>query len=211
MFLYYVFLGFCIALPIGAISIEMTKQGLQNGFWHSWMVGIGAITIDISLIIALNLGMVDVLNSFKTYLWLLGAIFLTHLGWQSIKSDSFSMENSKVQKESLFKIFKRGIMIGVNPGNIVFWLSVLGTSIAGASDHSEISLLLVSIAILLGIVMHDVVLASVTSYFNRFMTPKSNRVVSILAGVFLFGFAIYFAMKWLGSTTVFEAMQIPLD
>ena len=41
--IHFILLGFIIALPIGAISIEMTKQILQNGFWYAWMVGIGAM------------------------------------------------------------------------------------------------------------------------------------------------------------------------
>lgn len=206
--LQYVLLGFVIALPIGAISIEMTKQGLQNGFWYAWMVGIGAIAIDISLLIALNLGLVDVLNNFKTYLWLLGAIFLAHLGWQSIKTRAHVLNESEKKKESLFKSFKNGLMIGLNPGNIVFWLSVLGTSIAGASNNSEISLVLVSISILLGIVLHDILLASITSFFNRFMTPKAEHFVSIIAGIALFGFAAYFAKEWAVSVDILGTVQL---
>lgn len=208
--LHYILLGFIIALPIGAISIEMTKQGLQNGFWHAWMVGIGAIMVDISLLIALNLGLVDVLNSFKTYLWLFGAIFLAHLGWQSIKTPALAVNNSDKKKTSLIKIFKNGLMIGLNPGNIVFWLSILGTSIARASTDSEISLVLVSISVLIGIVLHDVGLALVTSFFNRFMTPKADRFVSIIAGIALFGFAAYFVKEWALSVNVVETVQLLL-
>ena len=204
---HYIFLGFCIALPIGAISIEMTKQGFQNGFLHAWMVGIGAITVDITLLIALNLGLVNFLNDYKSYLWLLGALFLAHLGWQSLKEQSHSLAELNSKKESLFKIFKRGLMIGLNPGNIVFWLSVLGTSIVGASDNSEISLMLISISILLGIILHDVILAYITSFFNRFMTPKAHRVVSIVAGISLFGFSAHFATEWFASAEVFQTLK----
>lgn len=41
LFLTYVLLGFSIALPVGTITIEMTKQGLKNGFMHGWIVGLG--------------------------------------------------------------------------------------------------------------------------------------------------------------------------
>ncbi len=138
MFFSYVTLGFTIALPMGAISIEMIKQGLRNGFWYAWMIGIGAITIDITLILLLNLGLADILNEIQTYLWLLGTFFLSYLGWQSIKSDSLCINDSDSKKDSLFKLFKKGIIIGVNPANIVFWISVLGTSISSASTNSEV-------------------------------------------------------------------------
>ncbi|WP_339195896.1 LysE family transporter [Solibacillus sp. FSL R5-0449] len=203
----YILLGFIIALPIGAISIEMTKQGLQNGFWYAWMVGIGAITVDICMLFALNLGLIDVLNRFKTYLWLLGAIFLTQLGWQSIKCRASLSKECEAKTESLFKIFRSGLMIGLNPGNIVFWLSVLGTSIAGASNNTEMSLVFVSLSILLGIALHDVLLAGITSFFRRFMTPKAEYIVSIAAGIALFGFAAYFAKEWAVSVDVVNSVR----
>ena len=203
MFFSYVTLGFTIALPLGAISIEMIKQGLRNGFWYAWMIGIGAITIDITLILLLNLGLADILNEIQTYLWLLGTFFLSYLGWQSIKSDSLCIDDSDSKKDSLFKLFKKGIIIGVNPANIVFWISVLGTSISSANTNSEFSIILVSVAIILGILLHDIVLSFITSYFNRFMTPQANRWVSIIAGILLFGFAIYFFNEFLKETTLF--------
>lgn len=208
--LHYILLGFIIALPIGAISIEMTKQGLQNGFWYAWMVGIGAIMVDICLLIALNIGLIDVLTKFQTHLWLLGAIFLTHLGWQSIKTCTHSLRETGRKKESLLRIFKSGLMIGLNPGNIIFWVSVLGTSIAGASSSTELSLVLVSISILLGILLHDVLLASIASFFNRFMTPKAEYFISIVAGIALFGFAAYFVKQWAISIDVLGNMQLLL-
>lgn len=202
MFFSYVTLGFTIALPMGAISIEMIKQGLRNGFWYAWMIGIGAITIDITLIFLLNLGLAGILNEIQTYLWLLGTFFLSYLGWQSIKSDPLCINDSNSKKDSLFKLFKKGIIIGLNPANIVFWISVLGTSISSASTNSEFSIILVSIAILLGIVLHDIVLAFISSYFNRFMTPQANRWVSITTGILLFGFAMYFFNEFLKETTL---------
>ena len=203
MFFSYVTLGFTIALPIGAISIEMIKQGLRNGFWYAWMIGIGAITIDITLIILLNLGLANIPNEVQTYLWLLGTLFLSYLGWQSIKSDSICIDHSDSKKDSLFNLFKKGIIIGINPANIIFWISVLGTSISSATTNNEFSIILVSVAIILGILLHDIVLSFITSYFNRFMTPQANRWVSIIAGLLLFGFAVYFFNEFLKEATLF--------
>ncbi len=53
----YVMIGLAITMPVGAITVEMTKQGLKNGFMHGWAVGIGVMTIDIILIAALYLGL----------------------------------------------------------------------------------------------------------------------------------------------------------
>ncbi|WP_342428333.1 hypothetical protein [Paenibacillus sp. FSL L8-0158] len=45
LFITYVLLGFSIALPVGTITVEMTKQGLKNGFMHGWIVGLGGMTL----------------------------------------------------------------------------------------------------------------------------------------------------------------------
>lgn len=37
-------------MPVGAITVEMTKLGLKNGFMHGWVVGLGGMTIDFVLI-----------------------------------------------------------------------------------------------------------------------------------------------------------------
>ena len=205
---HYVLLGFVIALPIGAISIEMTKQGLINGFIYAWMIGIGAMIVDIFLLITLNLGLSDVLEQFKNYLWLLGACFLTHLAWQNFKeTPTLKKSVIEIEKPSLIKIFKTGLMIGINPGNIVFWLSVLGTSIVGASSTAEISLFMVSVSILLGIIAHDVLLSFIVSRFNRFVTPKANRYISVIAGISLLVFAFQFASEWFVNAEVIETVM----
>ena len=57
----YILAGLAIAMPVGAITIEMTKQGLKNGFIHGWAVGLGGMTVDLLLIIALYLGLASIL------------------------------------------------------------------------------------------------------------------------------------------------------
>ena len=74
----YVMIGLAIAMPVGAITIEMIKQGLKNGFFHGWAVGIGGMTIDLTLIAALYLGLAKFLSLpyIQMPLWIIGAIFL---------------------------------------------------------------------------------------------------------------------------------------
>ncbi|MEH7749534.1 LysE family transporter, partial [Neobacillus drentensis] len=76
-FLTFIVVGFSIALPVGAITVEMTKQGLKNGFFHGLTVGAGGMTIDILLILALYAGFAQFLSLpfIQIPLWLIGAIF----------------------------------------------------------------------------------------------------------------------------------------
>lgn len=77
LFFTYVIVGFSIAMPVGAITIEMTKQGLKNGFMHGWLVGLGGMTIDFILIVALYLGLASILQLtfIQIPMWFIGAFF----------------------------------------------------------------------------------------------------------------------------------------
>ena len=57
----YVMVGLAIAMPVGAITVEMTKQVLKNGLIYGWAVGIGSMTIDLLLIVALYIGLANYL------------------------------------------------------------------------------------------------------------------------------------------------------
>lgn len=46
----YILLGLSLVIPAGAMTVQMTKQGMRNGFVHGWFVGIGGMTVLIVLI-----------------------------------------------------------------------------------------------------------------------------------------------------------------
>lgn len=88
IYLKYFLIGLAIAMPVGAITIEMTKQGLKNGFIHGWAVGLGGMTIDVALILAMVFGFASILALpfVQIPLWIAGAGFLAYLGYDSIKN-----------------------------------------------------------------------------------------------------------------------------
>ena len=79
VYITYLFIGLAIAMPVGAMTVEMTKQGLKNGFLHGWAVGLGGMTIDVLLILALYMGFANILALpyIQLPLWIIGAVFST--------------------------------------------------------------------------------------------------------------------------------------
>ena len=77
-----------IAMPVGAITVKMTKQGIKNGFLHGWTVGIGGMTVEFILIFALYFGLAKVLviPFIQMPLWIIRAFFLFFLFYDSIKN-----------------------------------------------------------------------------------------------------------------------------
>lgn len=194
----YLIVGFTIALPVGAMTVEMTKQGLKNGFIHGWAVGLGGMTIDAALIIALYFGLASflALPFVQLPLWIVGAAFLFYLAYDSIKNadQGISLAGEK-PNQSFGRTYKNGILVAISPGNLVFWVSVFGAVLAKSYSVHEFGF--AGLGILTGILLHDVGLLAIVSISRRAMSRKVIRNVSIVAGILLIGFALYFLYEFI--------------
>ncbi|WP_146548527.1 LysE family translocator [Rummeliibacillus suwonensis] len=201
IYIKYLLVGLAIALPIGAITVEMTKQGLKNGFIHGWAVGLGGMTIDLTLIFALYFGLASVLSLpyVQMPLWIIGACFLALLGYDSIKNadHDITLAGEKPTK-SFWSTYKNGILVAVSPGNLVFWVSVFGAVLSESykSTHSG-SFIIAAVGVLSGILVHDIGLLSIVATTRKVMSKNMIKWSSIVAGGLLFIFAGYFIYEFL--------------
>ncbi|MGE6375824.1 LysE family translocator [Peribacillus muralis] len=198
-----ILLGLSIALPIGTISIEMIKQGLKNGFMHGWSVGLGGMTIDLILIILLFVGLAPILTIpfIQVPLWIIGAIVLFHIGYDSIKNadHEITLVGEKSTK-SLKSSYKNGLLVAISPGNLVFWVSIFGTILSNSFDSSNIfNFFIVSVGIIIGILIHDIGLMAIVTGARKFLKPTYIKRASIVAGLVLIGFGCYFLYKFIDS------------
>ncbi|WP_195571514.1 LysE family translocator [Paenibacillus sp. 1001270B_150601_E10] len=202
LFFTYVLLGLSIAMPIGTITVEMTKQGMKHGFMHGWSVGLGGMTIDLLLIIGLYLGLASILSMpyIQLIMWLVGGIFLIYVGYDSIKhaDHDITLSGEKTEK-SIFSSYKNGLLVAISPGNLVFWISVFGTVLANSFDHTNTSyFIIVGAGILFGILMHDIVLMMIVATTRKVMNRTAIKMVSVLAGAVLICFGLYFFYELIG-------------
>jgi len=196
----YVMVGLAIAMPVGAITVEMTKQGLKNGFIHGWAVGIGGMTIDLLLIMALYLGLAKflALPYIQMPLWIIGAVFLFMLSYDSIKNadKDITLAGEKVNK-SFFSTYRNGLLVAISPGNLVFWISVFGAVLADSYVGDDTNqFIIVALGILTGILLHDIGLLTIVSLTRKVMNRNMIKWTSIFAGILLFGFACYFIYEF---------------
>ena len=201
MYFAYVMVGLAIAMPVGAITVEMTKQGLKNGFIHGWAVGIGGMTIDVLLIMALYLGLAKflALPYIQMPLWIIGAVFLFMLAYDSIKNadKDITLVGEKVNK-SFFSTYRNGLLVAVSPGNLVFWISVFGAVLADSYVvDSANQFIIVALGILTGILLHDIGLLTIVSLTRKVMNRNMIKWTSIVAGILLLGFACYFIYEFI--------------
>ncbi|MOA50297.1 LysE type translocator [compost metagenome] len=83
-----------------------------------------------------------------------------------------------------------------NPLNIVFWLGIYGAMLARTSDIYSTGLqLLYTSGIFLGIFLWDFIMASVASSFKKMLSSKAQQFISVIAGLSLIGFGLYFGYE----------------
>lgn len=195
----YIVLGFTLAAPIGPVNSARLDKGIKNGFWHAWIVGAGSMIADGIFMLIVYLGMVNFLEIpiVQIFLWLFGGMILLYTGIESIWSaGTLSLEDTR-GKESLFKCFMTGFIMSItSPLSILFWLGIYGSVLAKTAQMSGPgSLLIYSSMIFLGLTLWDLLVASLTTGFRRYLNEYSLKAISIISGLSLVGFGLYFGYE----------------
>jgi L-lysine exporter family protein LysE/ArgO len=195
----YIFLGLSLAAPIGPINAAQLDRGIKNGFWNAWTLGLGAALADAIYMGLVYLGVVHFLESsfMKTFLWLFGFFVLTYTGIESMISAGKLSSNDIRSKEALSRSFFAGFFMSIsNPLTILFWLGIFGSVMANASSNYDTGdLLLICSCIFSGIIIWDVSMAFMASTARRFLTPFLLKMISLLSGLSLIGFGLYFGIQ----------------
>lgn len=199
----FIFLGLSLAAPIGPVNAAQLDRGIKSGFFHAWLVGIGSLLADVFYMVAIFFGVVHLLDIviFKVFLWLFGCFVLTYTGIESIVNVQKIKLMTRDSNESALKSFFYGFLISIsNPLSILFWLGIFGSVLAKmTTEYDQFHLFMYCSAIILGLFIWDVSMAGIASSFRRLLSEKTLTTISILSGISLIGFGIYFG---------YEAVQI---
>lgn len=195
----YIVLGFTLAAPIGPVNSAKLKIGIKNGFWHAWVVGAGSMIADGFFMMMVYLGFVHFLEIpiVQISLWLFGAFVLIYTGIGSINGANSITLTSIRNKDALFKCFLTGFIMSItSPLSILFWLGIYGSVLAKtAQTNGTGSLLIYSSMIFLGLTLGDLLVAAMTSSFRKILNVKILIIISILSGISLIGFGVYFGFQ----------------
>lgn len=199
LFLSYVLLGLSLAAPIGPVNAAQLDRGIKYGFLHSWLVGIGAMIADGIYMLIVYLGLVTFIDApfVQTFLWLFGAFVLVYTGIESfISAGKIDIKNTR-NREPFYRAFFSGFMMSLtNPLTILFWLGIYGSILARtASMATKNELILYSSAIIVGLLLWDLTMATVSSSFRKVLTSRLLILISAISGISLIGFGIYFGYQ----------------
>ncbi len=198
-FISYIFLGLSLAAPIGPINAAQLDRGIKNGFIHAWVFGLGSVSADIVYMFSVYLGMVHFIEIplVKAFLWLFGCFILVYTGIEGIVSIVKIGTSSSHKKESLLKTLVTGFLMALsNPLTILFWLGIYGSILAkNASTLTFYQLCLYSSAIIIGLLLWDLAMATLSSSFRTLLTDRLLRGISFVSGISLIGFGLYFGLQ----------------
>jgi threonine/homoserine/homoserine lactone efflux protein len=133
----------------------------------------------------------------KTFLWLFGGFILIYTGIESIKNVGTLLSPASRSVDSPAKSFYSGFfMTFSNPVSILFWLGIYGSILAKTAEtFSTWELLLYSSGIFIGLLLWDIVMAAVSSVFQRYLREGVLVFISRAAGVSLICFGVYFGWE----------------
>jgi len=199
VYLGYVLLGLSLAAPIGPINAAQMDRGIRYGFWHSYLTGVGAAVADGIYMLIVYAGVVRFIEApiVQTFLWLFGAFVLLYSGIESLINIKDLEIGSNRKKEPLLKSFMSGFFMSLsNPLTILFWLGIYGSVLAKtAATSGRGELVLYSLAIFSGLLIWDITMAAMATGAKRFLTSTLLTAISVLSGLSLIGFGVYFGWQ----------------
>ena len=141
----------------------------------------------------------------KLVVWMLGALVLFYLGWQSLRTVSGGSQKLKLAEETTTASTPRnagrnpllvGYLVNIaNPIVVVFWAgiygSLIGAAVAAGGDKTDA--LFSGAGILMGILSWHTTTACLSHWGRRLLNDKIARIISAIAGVVLIFFGLRFA------------------
>ncbi|MFV5916610.1 LysE family transporter [Bacillus cereus] len=199
IFLSYVFLGLSLSAPMGPINAAQLEKGIRSGFFHAWILGIGALLADVIYMALIYLGVIHFLEKdiIKLFLWSFGAFVLIYTGIESLKNaNQISISNTKNDDSIIKSLFSGFFMSLSNPLTILFWLGIFGSILAkAASSYNKEQLLLYSLGIILGIFIWDITMASTSSMFRKILNARILSLITVVSGISLIIYGLYFGFQ----------------
>jgi L-lysine exporter family protein LysE/ArgO len=199
IYLGYVLLGFSLAAPIGPVNAAQLDKGIKYGFFHAWLVGLGAMVADAIFMLLIYFGIAHFLEIpiMKTFLWSFGSFVLIYSGVESFINSGEVETRSDFKKELAVKSFYSGFfMTFTNPISILFWLGIYGSILAKTAEtYKTWDLLIYSSGIFIGLLLWDIFMAAMASTFAKYGSKFFLKMISVIASLSLIGFGLYFGYQ----------------
>lgn len=116
-------IGICASVPIGPIAILVLQKSLSYGHKAGFATGLGATTVDTTYAIVSIFALAfaqNFLNTYETFIFLIGGIIVAALGWSMAFKDPFrKMKPGEEERGASIKDYLQAVATALsNPGAI---------------------------------------------------------------------------------------------
>lgn len=192
-------LGVTLSAPIGPVSLEMIKRGLNSGFWQAFIVRLGGAVGNTLCLVAAYFGLGLIMKSptLTTTCSLLGSLVLVYLGLKSFMGPSKKLlPHEAAGNYGLANGLITGFVLALlNPVSIVFWVGIYAATVDHTQGAPTWLGLLGNLSIILGVLLWGFFLSCLLEMGKRFFNEKFITLITRLAGLLLIGFGLKYGYK----------------
>jgi L-lysine exporter family protein LysE/ArgO len=186
----YLVLGLTLSTPVGPANLEMIRQGIERGFFSSWLVGLGDVVSNLCILLIIHFGLSPWFHHppLQTGLSILGGLILILMGLSSIRKMATTSSILLYRLNS----FYQGMILGLaSPFDFFSWLGVYS-----ALDHRHPGFVLLALGFMLaGSGLWNLIFSLTVSWCRHYVHRGILHGFMGLAGVILIVYGMYFFWK----------------
>ena len=194
-----IFVGLLAAVPVGPVNVFVISQALKRDFFHGFLAGLTAATLDTVFCIVALAGFFRIKLSLPPYsisvLKVLAAVIILLLSRKLIhdsKTFEIPQERNKIPSASPKPILGVLLLYVANPSLYMFWIAVAGT----VTGHHLVrygawTAIAFAASVGAGSLLWYLSLVRFVSHRQHRIKPETFRKILFYLGLALAGFAIY--------------------
>jgi threonine/homoserine/homoserine lactone efflux protein len=186
-------IGFSIAAPVGPIGALCIRRSLAEGRLVGLLTGLGAATADAvyGAIAAFGLTAVSgALVSYRTWLALIGGMFLCYLGVRTLISAPQESKTSSTSQRVASAYVSTFVLTLTNPMTILSFVAIFaGLGLASGADFKGATMLVTGV--FAGSAAWWLLLSTGTAMLRSKLSEASMRLVNHVSGSIIVAFGIY--------------------
>jgi threonine/homoserine/homoserine lactone efflux protein len=184
-------IGLAIAAPVGPIGLLTIRRTLAHGRSAGILTGLGAASADaiFGSIAAFGITAISsIMIGAKTWLAIIGGIFLIYLGWQTYVSQP-AQHAAEQKASSLHSMYLSTFaLVLTNPISILYFVGIIAS--VGAANNATSATWMV-IGVFAGSALWWLTLASIANTLRNRITPRALKMVNQISGAIIAGFGIF--------------------
>jgi threonine/homoserine/homoserine lactone efflux protein len=191
-------IGLLLSISVGPALFSVIKQSLNNGHQGGMAFAVGVSASDVALVLIANV-FTELFRSLRLYekqIGIVGSIFLISMGifflfFKKVKVNELGKQIFKQRKRDLAKISLSGFFMNLlNPGVIIFWITISTTLITYSVRHK----IIIYTTCLVIVLLADIAKVFMAGKIRNRLTPHNIHIINRINGVILIVFGV--ALIW---------------